>query len=57
MEHRKPTFFNSNFSLEQFEKKLIALMHNSQEAHRLIERIRTLTKKEQFEIKGTNKRY
>lgn len=57
MQHNKPTFFNSNLSIDEFEKKLIILMHKSLNAHRLIERIRTLTKNESYEIKGTNKRY
>lgn len=57
MQYNKPTFFNSNLSIDEFEKKLVVLMHKSLNAHRLIERIRTLTKNESYEIKGINKRY
>jgi primosomal protein DnaI len=57
MQHHKPTFFNSNLNIDEFEKKLIILMHKSLSAKRLIERIRTLTKNESYEMKGVNKRY
>ena len=57
MQHQKPTFFNSNLSINEFEKKLTILMHRSLNARRLVERIRTLTKNESYEIKGINKRY
>jgi histidinol dehydrogenase len=57
MQHQKPTFFNSNLSINDFEKKINILMHKSLNARRLVERIRTLTKNESYEIRGANKRY
>lgn len=57
MQHNKPTFFNSNLSIDKFAEKLNKLMHWSLNAQRLIERIRALTKNESYEIRGTNKRY
>jgi primosomal protein DnaI len=57
MQNNKPTFFNSNLSLEMFGRKLMVLMHKSINADRLVERIKALTRNTEFEIKGTNKRY
>ncbi|MDR3330187.1 MAG: ATP-binding protein [Mycoplasmataceae bacterium] len=57
MQNNKPTFFNSNLSLESFVRKLSELMHRSINADRLIERIRALTHNVEFKLLGSNKRY
>ncbi|MDR1235234.1 MAG: ATP-binding protein [Mycoplasmataceae bacterium] len=57
MDHNKLTFFTSNLSIDTFSTKLSNLMHKSFNAERLVERIRALTKNQQFEIIGNNRRY
>ncbi|MDR0739407.1 MAG: ATP-binding protein [Mycoplasmataceae bacterium] len=57
MDRKKLTFFTSNLSIDAFSQRLSNLMHKSFNADRLIERIRALTKNQQFEITGNNQRY
>jgi DNA replication protein DnaC len=57
MDRKKLTLFTSNLSIEAFSQKLSHLMHKSFNADRLVERIRALTKNQQFEIIGNNRRY
>jgi hypothetical protein len=57
MGNNKPTFFNSNLSMEEMEKKLFILMNRSINAKRLMERVKALTSNMQYHLKGINKRY
>jgi DNA replication protein DnaC len=57
MQNNKITFFNSNLSMESLEKKLLILTKKSANVNRLLDRIKALTKNQQFELKGINKRY
>jgi DNA replication protein DnaC len=57
MDHNKLTFFTSNLSIDALNKKFSNLMHKSFNAERLIERIRALTKNQQMQIIGNNRRY
>jgi hypothetical protein len=57
MDRKKLTFFTSNLSIEEFNRKLSNLMHKSFNAKRFVERIRALTKNKEMQIIGNNQRY
>jgi DNA replication protein DnaC len=57
LQYHKLTFFTSNLSLNQLEKKLTINLKKTVNVERLLERIKGLTKNEEIELQGINKRY
>ncbi len=58
---KKPTFFNSNFSLNNLQKNLELKIKNTEQSHiivgRIMDRIRSFVENKEIEMIGKNRRY
>jgi DNA replication protein DnaC len=57
MQNKKPTFFTSNYSLKELQKKLSSNTNDWISVKRIIERVRALVENNEIEIKDKNYRY